>query len=49
MFGLLRTHRLIFDERRAHPHATFYVAGASPFVSSTADLLRVTPASNWNC
>lgn len=25
---------------RAHPHATFFVAGASPFVSSTADLLR---------
>ena len=24
----------------AHPHATFFVAGASPFVSSTADLLR---------
>ena len=25
---------------RAHPHATFFVAGASSFVSSTADLLR---------
>lgn len=25
---------------RAHPDSTFYVAGASPFVSSTAALLR---------
>jgi ferredoxin-NADP reductase len=28
------------EAARAHPHATFFVAGASPFVSSTAGLLR---------
>jgi ferredoxin-NADP reductase len=28
------------EAARAHPHATFFVAGASSFVSSTADLLR---------